>query len=85
MERKENEEKQTEWVHCDLYSGVRWERRGDGQATGSKAEEEIKEGSLVQGRGKLSGRGRGNRARVGVKCNKELHPGPVEFRAPENR
>lgn len=54
------------WMYCDLYSGVGLKRLGDGWAVGNK-EEEIKEGSLVQGCHHLGGRGKGNGVGVGGK------------------
>lgn len=54
------------WVSCDLYSGVRLKRLGDGWAVENEEEEEIKEGYLVQGCHHLGGRGEGNGVGVGA-------------------
>lgn len=58
MERKYNEEKQTDQMYCGLYSGVGLKRLGDGWAVRGKEGGEMKEGSLVQGCHNLGGRGR---------------------------
>lgn len=85
VERKDNEEKQADCMYCDRYSGVGLKSLGDGQAVRGKGGGEIKEGSLVPGCSNLGGRGRGNRAGVQVKRNRQLYPGPAETGAPGSR